>query len=540
MKRLVGWQKVSLAVLMTAVMATVVHAQQPTVVLSIRGIEPLLDDAEFIGGEVGQEGAKETVEQLISAFTGGKGLAGIDQKKPLGVYWNATAAGAPEMPVAYFPVADADDLKGLLTDLAPDFKDANGQWSATVNGSKMFGKVSNGYLFVSPIPTALAKLSDPSKISNPKYDIALDVSIASIPEQLKSIFLSTLETSGRQALEAGQEPENEAEKVTRDVTFNAMVSAINSIVTDGDRLTLGADVDQKSRLAAVDLGITGKTNTALAKAMTAYGKTQPMFAGIGSETAPFRMVVSYPTTGIVDQLSEIIEASRTSINQQIEADERLDDDNDREAAKGLVGRLLDITKATIKTGSMHSGIVLEAGGEGKVRVLGGAKVADGNEAGKLLDDVIKLSKENPDLAKVKVDVAKQGTARIHAITPDQNEDTLKYFGDEPGHLAFRSDSLWGAIGGDNLAALKKALDAKPAVRTSASPISFQVRPGALVLLMEKDDEDLIERAKEVAGKPGDKLNVDIAPVTNGAKLRIEVGIDLLQLAEFEGEEESSN
>ncbi len=538
MNRLVGWKRVSLAVLMTAAISTLAHAQQPTVVLSIRGIEPLLSDAEFIGGEIGQEGARDTAEQLIGVFTGGKGLAGIDQTKPLGVYWNATAAGAPEMPVAYLPVADEDDLKGLLTDLAPDFKDANGQWSATVNGSKLFGKVSNGYLFISPIPTALTKLSDPSKISNAKYDIALDVSIASIPEQLKSIFLSTLETSGRQALESGPEPENEAGKVARDVTINAAVAAINALVTDGDRLTLGVDVDAKSRLAALDLGITGKANTDLAKAMTAYGKTQPMFASIGSDSAPLRMVVSYPTTGIADQLSEVIEASRATINEQIEADERLDDDKDREAAKGLAGRLLDITKATVKTGSMHSGIVLEAGGEGKVRVIGGAKVADGTEAGKLLDDVIKLSKENPDLAKVKVDVAKQGTARIHAVTADQDEDTLKYFGDEPGHLAFRSDSLWGAIGGDNLVALKKALDAKPAARTTLSPISFQVKPGALFLLMEKDDQDLLERAKEVAGKPGDKLSVDIAPVSNGAKLRVEFGIDLLQLAEFEDEEES--
>lgn len=539
MKRLVGWKKVSLAVLMTAAMAVFAHAQQPTVVFSIRGIEPLLNDAEFIGGEIGQDGVKETAEQLAGAFTGGKGLAGIDQKKPLGIYWNATAAGAPEMPVAFLPVSDEDDLKGLFTDLAPDFKAANGQWSATVNGSKLFGKVSNGYLFISPVPTALTKLSDPAKITNAKYDIALDISIASIPEQLKSIFLSTLESSGRQALEAGKEPDSEAEKVTRDVMFNAMVGAINAIVTDGDRLTLGVDVDEKSRLAALDLGITGKANTDLAKAMTAYGKTQPLFASIGSDTAPFRMVISYPTTGIADQLSEIIEASRSTIDEQIDNDEHLNDDKDREAAKGLIGRLLDITKATVKSGSMHSGVVMEAGGKGKVRIIGGTKVADGTEAGKLLDDVIKLSKENPDLAKVKVDVAKQGAARIHSVTPDQSEDTLKYFGEEPGHLAFRSDSLWGSIGGDNLVALKKALDAKPAVRTGVSPISFQVKPGALVLLMEKDDEDLIGRAKEIAGKPGDKLNVDIAPVSNGAKLRIEFGIDLLQLADFEGEEEDS-
>jgi len=90
------------------------------------------------------------------------------------------------------------------------------------------------------------------------------------------------------------------------------------------------------------------------------------------------------------------------------------------------------------------------------------------------------------------------------------------------------------MGGGNLKGLKKALDqtAKPATpKTPQAPISFQVKPAALVLLMEKDDDGLIERAKGVAGKPGDKLNVEVVPVTSGAKLRIEFGVDLLKLAE---------
>jgi hypothetical protein len=35
----------------------------------------------------------------------------------------------------------------------------------------------------------------------------------------------------------------------------------------------------------------------------------------------------------------------------------------------------------------------------------------------------------------------------------------------------------------------------------------------------------------VASKPGDKLLFDVAPTANGAKIRIEFGIDLLQLAD---------
>ncbi len=522
------------AVLITALMVTVARAQQPTVVLSVRGIEPLLNDAEFVGGEIGQEGAKATVIELISTVTGGKGLAGIDQKKPLGMYWNATAGGPPEMPVVFLPVSDADALKGLLAEQAPDFKETGGQWTMTVNGTKLFAKVSGGYCFISPAPTALTKLSDPAKIVNGKYDVALDVSIASIPVELKEAFLNGAEASSRQGLEFAPELATEAEKDLRDLLVNSMLAGLKGLVNDGDKFTVGIDVDEKTRLGSIDLGLTGKSNTDLAKSFAAYGKTQPAFAGIGSEAAPLRMVVSYPTTGFTNQMAAIFKVMREIADKQIDENAPLGD-ADRDTAKGIAKRLFDIAQATAKSGSAHSGAVLESAGGGKIRIIGGTRVATGDEASKLFDDAIKLLKDKPEAAKIKVDAAKHAGARIHAVTPDADDDTEKYFGNEPFHVAIRSDSLWFSAGGDNLSSLKKALDqtAKPATRTTVSPISLQIKPAALVLLMEKDDAALIERAKSVAGKPGDKFNLDIAPVPNGAKLRIELGIDLLHLAEME-------
>ncbi len=523
------------AVLITAFMVTVAQAQQPTVVLSVRGIEPLLNDAEFVGGQIGQEGAKATVLELISTVTGGKGLAGIDQKKPLGMYWNATAGGPPEMPVVFLPVSNADALKGLLAEQAPDFKETNGQWTMTVNGTKLFAKVSGGYCFISPAPTALTKLSDPAKIVNGKYDVALDVSIASIPAEFKETALKQVEAGGQQAREAAPPAATEAEQELRELFFNSMLAGLKGLIDDGDKLTFGVDVDAKTRVGSFDLVLTGKPNSDLAKSLAAYGKTQPAFAGIGSDAAPLRMVVSYPTTGFTNQIDAIFKFMREAADKQFEDDARFASDADRDTAKGIAGRLFDIMQATAKSGSAHSGAVLESAGGGKIRIIGGTRVAKGDDAGKLFDDVIKLSKDKPEIAKIKVDVAKHAGARIHAVTPDQDADTEKYFGNEPFHLAIRSDSVWFSAGGDNLSSLKKALDqtAKPATRTTVSPISLQVKPAALVLLMEKDDEGLIKRAKTIAGKPGDKFNLDIAPIPNGAKLRIEVSIDLLHLAEME-------
>ena len=529
MNRSMGWRMTS-AVLVAALMVSMVQAQQPTVVLSIRGIAPLIDDAEFLANEAGQEGAKEGIEDAINGFTGGKGLAGIDQTKPLGLYWNATGAG---MPVVFLPITDADDLKGLLTDLTPDFKDSKGQWTMTVNGTKLFAKVTGKYCFISNDAGTLTKPADPTKIVNAKYDVALEASISSLPEELKNVFLAQFEASARQSLENGPEP-GEGEKEIRDSVFEGMLGSVKSFVNDGDRVTLGFDVDEKTRLGALDFSVTGKTGTTMAKSLTAFGKTQPVFGGIGSDTAPFRMVVSYPTTGIGEGFDAIMKAAQEKANEEIDDSEKLKNDEEREAAKKLLERLFGVITATVKAGTMHSGIVLEKGTDDTVQMIGGMSVAKGDEVSKLIDDAVKLSKNNPDLGTVKFDADKHAGARIHAVTPEANEENEKLFGKSDAHLAVRADSVWMAMGGGNLKGLKKALDqtAKPATpKTPQAPISFQVKPAALVLLMEKDDDGLIERAKGVAGKPGDKLNVEVVPVTSGAKLRIEFGVDLLKLAE---------
>ncbi len=529
MNRTMGWRMTS-AVLVAALMVSMVQAQQPTVVLSIRGIAPLIDDAEFVAGEAGQDGAKEGIEDAINGFTGGKGLAGIDQTKPLGLYWNATGSG---MPVVFLPITDADDLKGLLTDLTPDFKDSKGQWTMTVNGTKLFAKVSGKYCFVSNDASTLTKLADPAKIVNTKYDVALEASISSLPEELKNVFLTQFEASARQSMENGPEP-GEGEKEIRDAIFEGMLASTKSFVNDGDRVTFGFDIDEKTRLGALDFSVTGKTGTTMAKSLTAFGKTQPLFAGIGSDTAPLRMVVSYPTTGIGEEFDAILKAAQEKANAEIDESEKLKEDDDRATAKKLLDRVFSVVKATVKAGSMHSGFVLDKGSDDTVQIVGGMTVAKGDEVAKLIDDAIKLSKDNPDLVTVKIDADKHAGARIHAVTPDEDEEYEKMFGKSDAHFAVRTDSIWLAMGGGNLKGLKKALDqtAKPATpKTPLAPISFQVKPAALTLLMEKDDEGLIERAKAVAGKPGDKLNIEVVPVTSGAKLRIEFGVDLLQLAE---------
>jgi len=507
-------------------LVSAVPAQQPTVALTIRGIDPLLDDAEYVGQQMGRGGLKDAAESTLNIFTGGQGLAGIDRSKPLGLYWSA--GPVMQMPVLYVPVSDAKKLKSLLTEQMSDFADEDGEWSMTLNGMKLHARISNGYMFLSPSPQMLTKPLDPAKLSRGKPDISLEVRIADVPRELRERFLEQAEASGRQSLEQGPEPKSEAERVGRDMGFEGALHLMRSLLLDGDLLNLGIDVDQSKGKFAMDLGLTGAPRSKMASAMAAYGQLKPAFAGLGTDAAPVRLLISYPTTSIVNQVDPVLKGVKETISRQIEADPNLKTDAERGGASDFADRLVDIVGATLKSGTMHSGVALESATNERIKIVAATRIARASEAEKLVDEIVKLKHTDKGLEKLKLDLAKAGGTRIHGI---ENTSIDPALGREPAHFCVSKDAVWVTVGGDNLDYLKQSLTKSATTTRTAAPISLMVKPAALIALMEKNNDALVERARRLEGKPGDRLLVEVAPIPNGAKLQIEFGLDLLKLAD---------
>lgn len=532
MKGLRGYVSAFMIGVMGVWLAAPIQAAPPTIVVSIKSIDELLDDANYLGEAVGHEGLRSIAESAINSATGGSGLAGVDQEKPLGVYWNMTAAAKDDIgkTVVFLPISDVDAFKKLISMFAPDFKETDGLWTMTAGPMPIFAKMSGDYCFVCSSKEGLASLSDPAKLVNSKYDISIDVNVAAIPKDAKAQFLKMTEDQGRAGMANGPEPKSEAEKVGQQIGFDGALAALTAVTNDGDHITLGLDINSETHMTSLDLGLTSKSNSALAKTLSVYNKTTPAFAAIGSDEAPLRLVLSHPTPWTAETSKKMFDAMRKSAEASIDEDNKLDGASEKKAAKDVCKRLFNIIQATTDSGSVHSVVLLEEGDEETVRVIGGLKLAKGDEAGKLLDDIVKLAKESPDFAKVKLDAAKHAGARIHSIDPESDE-TTKMFGEGPGHLAIRTDSLWFALGGGNLDALKSALDQSGKKPSKAvAPISLKMKPATIVTLMEENDAGLIERAEAIAGEDGDVFNIEVVPDgTNGVKIRLEFGVDLLKL-----------
>lgn len=509
------------------------YAAPPTVVLSIKSLDEILDDADAIGEAVGQGGLKEVAEGQINAVTNGDGLAGVDRERALGAYWSIDESDPNGfgIVVAFIPVTDKDAFEKLIRTFVPDLKVEDEKWTATVQGVPLVAKIVDDYCYISSTEDEFSDLAKLDSITNDDYDVSLQVIISNIPASMKESYLGVVEQSARNEQD-DTNSENEAEAVGRQIGLDWGLAAITAIVNDGDRFTFGFDFDSETRLVSVDFDLTSVKGSDLEKSFTAYSKMVPAFGAISPESPALRMVLSHPTTSILDKLPALIDAIRKSADKEIDNDPKMKDDADREAAKKVANRLIDIAEATLKSGALHSILVIEDGDDETVRLYGGTKIAKGDDAGKLLDDVMQLAKESPELADVKLDVDKHAGARIHEIKADAHDKQAEMFGDSPLHLAFRPDSLWISIGGGNLDALKSALDSfgKKPPKTEV-PISLRVKPATLVTLFEKDDQALIERATALAGEAGDVMNLEIQPFEKtGLKVHFEFGIDLFQLA----------
>jgi hypothetical protein len=513
-------------------MAIPVLAAEPTVVLSLKSLDELLDDADFLGEAVGQPGLKAQAETTIDALTGG--ADGIDRERPLGFYWKMIDSGPNNLGnlVVFLPISDEDNFEKLVRKFLPDLQVEDDKWSITLPGMpRLHATFANEYFFVSNSPEELSDLAEVEKIASAEQDISVEINLSSIPKQAKELYLAIVEQGARQQMANDPQPANEAEARGRELGAEWTLGALKAITNEGNRLNFTVDVDSETRMATVDFGLTGTPNTSLAKALTSYGKTTSAFAAIAAEDAPLHLLISLPTTGVLDKMDDLFAAIGSSANTAIDKDETLKDDADRKAARDVANRLIAIVKATVKSGAVHSVLILEQGDGDTARIVGGTKVAKGDDAGKLWDDILKLSKESPDLAKVKSDVAKHAGARIHAITTDADEKQTALFGNDPTHLAIRADSLWLSLGGGNLEGLKKALDlsGKKAAKPQA-PISLRLKPASLVTVMEKTDQELLKRAKALAGEPGDVLNLEILPTDGaGIKMQLEFGVDFFNL-----------
>ncbi len=522
-----AWLPIVLAMLVVASQPAV--AQEPVVVISTKSADGLISDAKYVLGAGGQPELGNLIDGMIDQFTQGKGLQGIERTKPLGAYMSIAAAGTPDF-VVFIPVNDIKAFRDLLATYLPQQQEvAGGTFSLQGQDQQIYGKYQNGYCYLTLLPAALSKLPDPAKfVTNKTYALSLEADIGKLPNEVKEQLLETIENAVA-APDEGAPPADDVQARIQARAQKMTLQMFRMLVKETDRLSLGIEVDQKSKVLAVDVNVRARTGTPLAQSLAGYAKTTGAFAALGGPEAAMNFSFAAP---VADELRDLMrDAFRAGFDQAragIDSSEKLQTPEQKKVAKDLIDRVTKVIEATGDTGKIDAAVVMNTVSADKVQVVAAAKIAKGDELAKVIDDFVKQNPNDPGLKKLKRDVAKHGGARIHELAVELEGDAKQNLGDGPIHLAIRDDAVYFAIGGDSLAAVKAAIDNTGKPAANRPPISIRMRPSKLIAVFAKDEDEQTKLARESFKGDGDHISLELLPAERGARLRLEFGEGFLR------------
>jgi len=519
---LTGMALLFLVVVAKPIVAEEGKSSKPGVVIKVRSIADLMQDANFLAKANGKAEEAKQLDGLVKEWVE---PSGIDIKRPIGLYGNIGPAGIDSTIVILIPISDEkavlEKLEGF--NVKAD-KGTDGIYSLQVEmlppQVQLFLKFENKYAYL----TAQDKSAlDTSKLLKPGdiipegkgSTLSAMVDIAQIPEGLKKAFLAQLELGLAKAKDTKKPNESKEEAALRTQFMDQMGNFFASLVNDGGPVSLDVNIERKAEDLSLQISVTGKPNSNLAKAIADLAKVNSLFAGLHQANSAVSATVysllpeslrQTVGTNIIDKLKKDLGKEK---NEQI---------------KKHAEELLETLSPSIKAGELDTGVDLRGPTEAKLYTLvGGIKIKDGAKVEKaartLLGDVPEDKR-----AAIKLDVAKVGDTAIHQIdiSKEMDADARKLFGEGPIFFAVRADAVLYALGDKAQDALKEAIGLAP---KSSKPLAVEVSMARLAPLIANSKANP-EFVKALEGAAKDKGDLKItATVEGGEALKVKVNVN---------------
>jgi hypothetical protein len=457
----------------------------PTVEVRVRSVNDLVDKFEYVAGLAGKDDAINQVRELIKVLSeDGKGVEGIDPKKPFGAYALLGKDVQASIFVLMIPIADEerffDALKRRL-DLTAEKSDGGTYKIAVQKIDEVHLRFLNGYAYVAQ----KVKDLDPKALIAPKAYFAKDdgsvasllVHIDRIPDDLKTFALGQFELGLNEERKKNADNEKAAEQKLKALVLDSIMAGTKGLADDGKELSIKLFVDSKTDEITVEVALTAKSGSPMAKNFAALGRKTSLPAGIvGSVANPVaRGNVSVAVTdGMKKDYAAAIDELLAQAVKEAPGD-----------AEAVVKDLVAVVAPTLKAGELDAAAALIGpDAKGRYQLLAAAGVKEGKGVEKFLKDVVKMyGPQIEEKVTIKFDVETVGDFTLHRF--DLKEAPEKF------EQAFGAKSVWLAVSDKTIAVsvepegatIKKALKAKAAPVALAS---VELSAAKLVQLTQPD------------------------------------------------------
>lgn len=434
---------------------------KPVAVVAIASVEEMLADVGYITAAAGMEDAGKTASIFGKALT-----QGMDKKRPAGMY--VVPKDGDFHAIAFIPVTDLKQLLELHKEYIGEPRDAGDGILEIGMDRSAFVKEQGGWAFVAESSEHLTGLpKDPSLLLGDlakKYNVAGKLFVQNVPQELRQTAIDEIKVGLERALE--NQPGN-VDRAALEKTSRDAMKQIEQIFNEADELTIGLAIDAAAKKTYFDIDVTAKEGTELAKQMALNAEAKTDFAGVLlPEAAVTINVAAKLSESDIAQFSSMFATLRTQLSSKIDDDPNLTADQ-RNVAKDVLSKLLDVFEQTAKTGKFDSGAALVLEPKSVNFVLGGY-VADGPAFEKTLKQALELAKNEPNVPKVQFGAGKIGNITLHKTAipiPPSESEAREILGEKLDViLGIGPQSIYVSAGKSAESLLKKVIE-----QSAASP-----------------------------------------------------------------------
>ncbi len=517
---------------------------KPIIVVSISSYQRIIDDLGFVGKLADSPDLAKNLEGMITFFTQGQGLAGLDKSKPWGLA--ASTDGLSFQILGFIPVTDLkkllDALSGFLGDA--DKEDGVYKLQAPSLPIPIYIKEKDGYAYLSQDTAGLQNLpKDPTKILgglDKKYDIAVRLNIQNIPEVFRQLAIDQIKLSVEGSLE--QSPgESDAQYETRSKVTQQQMDAMVTMINELDEVMLGWAIDQPGRRTYLDFSMSAVEGSKTAKQMSSPPAGPSHFAGFIQKDAVANLHVnskSAPEDTV--QTLAMIRQLRSQVESQLE-EQNLGNEQIKTTLKDVLGQVMDVVEETIKAGTINGGAIVV--GDGPFTLAGGGTVSDGSKLDAVIKKLADLAKNDPNFPAdaLKLNAATHKGVTFHTLSVDIPDDgdegtamIKKLIGDKAVvTVGFSKQAAYFALGAKGLDTIKNVIDKSEGVtQTDSRPFELTVRLAPIIKFLADSDPSnpvlsSIAGGLKESGK--DRIQLTAEPIRNGYLYRLEAEEGILKV-----------
>jgi hypothetical protein len=436
------------------------RAADPAVEVRLKSIDALLARAEFVGGLAGKGEEAKQFAGLAQAFTDkNTGLKGIDPAREFGFYATVTPDVVDSPVVLMVPVKDKLAFAGLLTDMLKlnPRREEEGLFSMDVPQvpKKVYFRIVHDYAYLTlgdPKTIAEASVISPEQFFAGKTDavLAATVHLDRIPEEMKKVVFGQAELKMAEAKAKADATKTPTEQLADKFAMDGVTAMGRAAIFDGKTLALSLFVEPKADDLSVEINLTPKPGTALAKALAANA-ARPSEAAARVKGDNLAVYVGLKAA-IPDDMLPALGKIADALSAQAAKDAKPE-------AKELAQAAADAALATLRAGDLDLGVATtRPRADGTIGITAALKIAKGSDVEAVLRQAAPHAPA--DEAVFTLDVAKLNGAALHKVE-------LKGAGAAKLKAVTGSDTVWFAIGdslavvGTDEAAVRAAVAAKP-------------------------------------------------------------------------------